>query len=94
MCDGNNEAVDQIHAIATHLFSELTGEISDEKKKRLRHGLNLIISLSGFMDDRVTEEDLAALGMGSPEGHAPHEHEHAHGHEHGHAHNHDHSHKH
>ena len=86
MCDGNNEVVDQIHAIATHLFSELTDDISDEKMKKMRHGLNLIISLSGFMKDRVTEEDLAVLGMGSPEGHAPHEHGHAHKHDHAHKH--------
>ena len=80
MCDTNNEVFDQIHNIAAHLFSELNGDISDEMKKKLHHGLNLIISLSGFMDDVVSQEDLALLGIGSHEGHHAHEHHHSHEH--------------
>jgi hypothetical protein len=92
MCDSNNEVFDQIHAIAAHLFTDLAGDMSDEKKKRLRHGLNLIISLSGFMDNRVTQEDLATLGMASSTDHHSHGHEHPHNHDHSDEHHHSHEH--
>ena len=75
MCDSNNtEVFDQINHIAEHLLSEITDDISDEKKKRLRHGLNLIISLSGFQQDMVTQEDLDILKMKNLKGHHSHTH--------------------
>lgn len=95
MCDSNNnEVFDHIHNIASHLLSEIVDDISDETKKRLRHGLNLIISLSGFREDLVTQEDLDILGMGSHKDHHAHDHSHDHSHNHPHKHSHDHSHDH
>jgi hypothetical protein len=91
MCDTNNEVFDQIHNIAGYLFSELNGDMTVEKVKKLRHGLNLIISLSGFMDNVVTQEELALLGMGGHGNHHPDDHEHTHSDGHGHSHKHHHS---
>ncbi|NQV32114.1 MAG: hypothetical protein HQ515_05430 [Phycisphaeraceae bacterium] len=66
MCDSNNQEVfDQIHSIAEHLLATVTEELPDENKKKLRHGLNLIISLSGFQHNMVTQSDLEMLEMTS-----------------------------
>ncbi len=63
MCDSNNQDVfDQIHKIAEHLLAGV-GDATDESKKTLRHGLNLIISLSGYQHDLVTQSDLDLLKM-------------------------------
>ncbi len=64
MCDSNNQDVfDQIHKIAEHLLASVGDDIPDESKTRLRHGLNLIISLSGYQHDLVTPSDLDMLKM-------------------------------
>jgi hypothetical protein len=64
MCDSNNQDVfDQIHKIAEHLLAGVGDDIVDESQKTLRHGLNLIISLSGYQHDLVTQSDLDLLNM-------------------------------
>ena len=75
MCDSNNQEVfHQINRIAEHLLSDIPDDLSDERKKKLSHGLNLIISLSGYQHDLVTPEDLEILNMKPLEGHHHHEH--------------------
>ncbi len=64
MCDSNNQDVfDQIHKIAEHLLAGVGDDIPNETTKTLRHGLNLIISLSGYQHDLVTQGDLDILKM-------------------------------
>ena len=64
MCDSNNQDVfDQIHKIAEHLLAGVGDDMPNETQKTLRHGLNLIISLSGYQHDLVTQGDLEILGM-------------------------------
>ena len=64
MCDSNNQEVfSQINKIAEHLLANVGDEIPGDAQKKLRHGLNLIISLSGYQHDLVTQEDLGVLGM-------------------------------
>ncbi len=64
MCDSNNQEVfDQIHKIAKHLLAGVGDDIQEDTQKKLSHGLNLIISLSGFQHDLVTPADLEILEM-------------------------------
>ena len=66
MCDNTKqEAFDQIHSTAVTLLSDITNEIPDESKKRLRHGLDLIISLSRYQHNLVTQGDRDILKMNS-----------------------------
>ncbi len=64
MCDSNNQEVfGQIHKIAEHLLAGVGDDMPNETQETLRHGLNLIISLSGYQHDLVTQSDLDILKM-------------------------------